>query len=104
MKNRIHTILLGILPLVVAGCGRGQSAGEACIAKLKQIEGATYTWAQDNKKGSNDMITWADLVGPDRYLRTIPQCPHGGTYTITRVGELPACSIPEDTAYFRTNR
>lgn len=105
MKVSVHIIsIIFVVTVYLSGCGKRQSADRACIAELKQIDGAIHIWALDNKKGSNDLVTWADLVGPNRYLLVIPRCPRGGSYTITRVGVLPACSIPEDDAYFKANR
>ena len=90
-----------IAALAIAGCRRDVAAYEACIAKMKAIEGAIATWAMAHHKTTNDVVTWPDLVGPDKYLRERPVCPHGGVYSITTVGAGPTCSIPEDTVYFR---
>ena len=72
-----------------------------CFCTMKQIAGAKDTWMNDQHKSLSDRPTWAELVGPDLYLREIPSCPHGGIYIIGRVCEAPICSIPEDTAYYR---
>lgn len=52
-------------------------------------------WALDNHKTTNDIPTWSDLIGKDGYIREMPTCPEGGTYTIGRVGGRPKCSNPE---------
>jgi len=101
----LHTmILLTVSALAVlsgAGCRRDVAAYEACIGKMKAIDGAIAIWAMEQHKTTNDVVTWPDLVGPDKYLRERPVCPHGGVYSITTVGAGPTCSIPQDTAYFR---
>jgi hypothetical protein len=91
--------LLVILPSVLPPIDR--AAKESCFAKMRKIEGAIATWAMEHHKTTNEVVTWADLVGPGKYLPDRPACPHGGTYSITTVGAGPTCSIPEDTAYFR---
>lgn len=75
----------------------------SCYATMAMIEGAKITWMMDYHKGTNDIPAWSDLVGPDRYLQEIPQCPHGGTCTPGKVGDPPTCSVQEDTAYFWRN-
>lgn len=59
---------------------------QACIANLKQIEGAKTLWALDGHSGTPGM---EDLV--DDYIKKAPVCPGGGTYTINAVGTDPAC-------------
>lgn len=63
----------------------------ACIANLKQIEGAMEIWAIDTNANTGDAVTLATLV-PDYIART-PACPADGTYTVTAVGTAPTCSI-----------
>jgi hypothetical protein len=46
-------------------------------------------WAADHHR-TNGPVTWNDLVP---YLRKVPQCPKGGTYTLGDVGKLPTCSV-----------
>jgi hypothetical protein len=61
-----------------------------CIDNLRIIDAAKQEWALDNKKTTNDVPTWNDILP---MMRTMPICPDGGTYTIGRVGEPPTCSI-----------
>ena len=68
-----------------------------CTCELEQIDGAKTQWALMYHKTTNDIPTLADLqpiVFPGRPNEAlIFRCPKGGTYTIGRVGERPACSI-----------
>jgi hypothetical protein len=80
---------------------RGVSAKQSCSATMKQIDGAKVAWMIEHHKSTNDSPTWQDLVGPDGYLRKIPQCPHGGTYTVGAMSEPPACSIVKDNEYYQ---
>jgi hypothetical protein len=68
---------------------------EACVCKLKQLDGAKGTWALEHGKRADDIPTWSDLVGETKYIRTKPVCPHGGTYTLGAVGESPRCTVPD---------
>src|SRR5215471_12098522 len=79
---------------------RSQSSYASCITILRQIDAAEQQWGLDHNKSTNDIPTWTDLVGPDRYMREMPVCPQGGTYTLSRVGDYPRCSIPMHSLYF----
>jgi type II secretion system protein G len=66
----------------------------ACIANLRQMDGAISLWALDNKKGASDEVTMENLVTD--YIKTTPQCPAGGTYTLDTVADTPTCSLADD--------
>src|SRR5262247_3983128 len=72
---------------------RAASQKNACIANLKQIEGAKANWALENKKQNTDVPGTADLYGTDKYIRIEPECPGGGVYTIGTVSEVPTCTL-----------
>jgi prepilin-type N-terminal cleavage/methylation domain-containing protein len=76
---------------------RQASQKSACVANLKQIEGAKATWALENKKVGTDTPTDGDLFGSTLYIREKPACPASGTYTINNVDTRPACSVAEHT-------
>jgi hypothetical protein len=80
-----------------------QSSGVSCIYNLKQIEGSKWCWMDENHKTTNDAPTWSDLVGTNLYMRDRPKCPHGGFYTIGKVGERASCSNTNDDEYYRTS-
>src|SRR2546422_1427883 len=61
---------------------RTLSQTNACIANLKQIEGAKANWAMELKKNNTDTPADADLFGPASYVRVKPACPGGGGYTL----------------------
>jgi len=69
------------------------SQKNACIANLKQIDGAKATWALENKKVSSDTPVTTDLFGATAYVRDQPACPGGGSYTLEDVATKPACSL-----------
>ncbi len=65
----------------------------ACIANLRQIDGATQQWALENKKRPLDKV---DREAVGAYLKNgvIPVCPKGGSYTLGTVKDMPKCTIP----------
>ena len=73
---------------------REASQRNACIAYLRQIEGAKTAWELENKKTAADIPSASDLYGPTKYLRDEPICPAGGTYSINAIGSKASCSIP----------
>ncbi|MEI7730887.1 MAG: hypothetical protein WCO56_15035 [Verrucomicrobiota bacterium] len=66
-----------------------------CINYLRQIDAAKHQWAHENHKSAGEVVTWSDLVGPQKSMPTMVECPSGGTYTLGRVDEGPSCSVPE---------
>jgi hypothetical protein len=84
-----------VAPVVVREFTRGckPSPRIACIANLKQIEGAKNTWQLEYEKTTNDVPTDADLFGTNHYIKIKPNCWAGGVYTLGP--DRPKCSIPE---------
>ena len=60
----------------------------ACIANLKQLQGAIQVWAIDGAKGSTDTPTEAEIV-PD-YIKAFPKC-KTVKYVIPSVSTDPVC-------------
>jgi hypothetical protein len=71
---------------------RSQPSRNACIANLKQIDGAAQQWALENRKTDQDEI---DAMGAASYLKggVLPRCPQGGRYWFTVVSNPPCCTI-----------
>ena len=76
---------------------RTASQKSACVANLKQIEGAKVTWALENKKVGTDSATDGDLFGATLYVKVKPECPAAGTYTIGSVDTKASCSVADHT-------
>ena len=68
------------------------SQRNACIANLKQIEGAKATWALEQKKTSTDTPSMTDLSGPPNYIRDQPYCPANGIYDPQQVQTKATCT------------
>ena len=75
---------------------RTSSQVNACIANLKQIEGAKANWALEQKKTSAATPGASDLYGSSAYIARTPTCPGGGSYTINAVDTAPTCSKSAD--------
>ncbi len=88
----VAVILLAAFVLPAFIRARKTSASNACVNHLRQIAGAKETWAIENHKTTNDVVSWNDLK-PYLWHEETPKCPDGGTYTIGRVGEPPRCSL-----------
>lgn len=78
---------------------RGAAQKTSCINNLQKIDGAIQVWALEQKKDSDQPVTYADITG---YLKNSVVCPSGGTsfddsYTITTVDAKPICQRRPDT-------
>lgn len=74
----------------------------ACIANLKQIQGAIEQWALETKKGPSSTVALSDIAGAsDKYIKqainTELKCPAGGTYAVTDVATAPTCTVAGHT-------
>ena len=78
---------------------RTASQKNACIANLKQVDGAKATWALEQKKVNSDTPVATDLFGANAYIRDTPGCPGGGTYTLSQVDTKPVCSLASSAGH-----
>lgn len=93
----IVVAIIGILVgIAVPGFirARTQAQGQACNENLAKIDGAKEQWALENNESTGTSVAWTDLAADDGtlYLKSQPECPAGGTYTIGNVGTDPTCS------------
>src|SRR5512143_1783681 len=77
---------------------RTQSQKNACINNLRQIDGATQTWALEQKKAPDSGVNYTDI---SPYLKNAVMCPSGGTafsdsYALTQVTNTPTCKKVTD--------
>ena len=71
---------------------RESSQKSACVANMKQIEGAKAAWALEQRKVNADIPNTTDLFGATAYIRVAPTCPSAnGPYVMTAVSTLTAC-------------
>lgn len=66
----------------------------ACALNRRNIDGAKFRWAVDNKKPLDATPTDADLFGSRAsYIEHKPDCPAGGAYALNPVEEKCTCSV-----------
>jgi type II secretion system protein G len=95
----IVVLIIGILLAIAVPNfikARESSRAKSCVANLKQIESAKEQWAMDTKAAPTATPVDADLYGATAYLKTTPECPAGGTYTIGDMATRPVCSIGDN--------
>jgi len=95
----IVVLIIGILLAIAVPNflrARESSRAKACVSNLKQIEAAKEQWAMDTKAATTATPTFADLVGPTKYIKSTPVCPSNGTYTVNDMSTDPVCSIGDN--------
>lgn len=87
--------IIGILTAVAVPNflrARRVSQTNACLANLRQIDGAIQMWALEKGKTANDTVTSLDVVEYlGRGTGQFPKCPAGGVYLLTDVATKPTC-------------
>jgi type II secretion system protein G len=68
---------------------RETAAKQACIANLKQIQGAVQVWALDNTKTGTDTVAASDLV--PNYIKSWPKCGKTDYAAPAHVDDDPVC-------------
>ncbi len=76
---------------------RTLSQQSGCIENLRQIYCAKTAWALEKNKGAAVTPEDSDLFGSTLYIRTKPECPAGGVYSLQSVGGKPDCNLPGHT-------
>jgi prepilin-type N-terminal cleavage/methylation domain-containing protein len=66
---------------------------QVCIENLAQIQSAKQLWGLDNGKLNGATPLQADLIGDTQYIRLMPVCPAGGTYTLNSIGQIATCTV-----------
>ena len=74
------------------------SRKRACALNQKNIDGAKFRWALENKKPMDATPTDAELFGKPSYIEHKPDCPSGGAYALNTVEEKCTCSVPRHAA------
>jgi prepilin-type N-terminal cleavage/methylation domain-containing protein len=72
---------------------RSYSQQNACVANLKEVDGAKVTWAMEQKKNNTDTPADTDLFGLTAYIKNKPECPGGGSYSLTPVDAKTLCTL-----------
>jgi len=89
-------ILLGAIALPNFIKARSTSSCNACVNNLRQIDCAANQFALEHQLTNGQAIHFPSDLTPYiklNSLGSIPPCPQGGTYHISKVGEPPTCSL-----------
>lgn len=75
---------------------RQSSIEKACINNKRMINAVVDQLQLETGRAPT---SWAQMVGPDKYIKTMPACPAGGTYSLERgpEGMVSTCSIHGST-------
>jgi len=90
----IGVILAIALPAFMKS--RAQARKQVCIENLSQIESAKQQWGLETGKKDGDPPTESDLIGANKYIKKMPECPGGGTYEFQAIGRTATCSQRSD--------
>lgn len=91
LRQQLHLPYVPQTPQQIAEA-RSTAAKNACIANLRQIEGAKEMWALENKKTEGTATAGLEAA-INAHFRATPACPGGGTYTYNVIGTAPTCSM-----------
>ena len=72
---------------------RTNAQKQVCIENLAQIESAKQVWGVENGMKNGDTVDVADLIGPTLYIKKEPECPAGGDYDYTTIGDNATCTV-----------
>jgi len=97
VRGFFYLLIVGVLAALAIPNfvkARTTSCKGACIANLKQIDGAIQQWALENKKKDTDPV---DIEGAKNFLKggVLPTCPSGaGSYAAGKtVADPPTCTF-----------
>ena len=91
----IVVLIIGILLAIAVPNfikARESSRTKACVANLKQLDSAKEQYAMDNKLNDGDAVPAGALWAAGGYIKSEPECPSGGAYTVAAIGAPPSCS------------
>jgi general secretion pathway protein G len=72
---------------------RSRAQIDTCRENLSQIETAKQLWGLETGKTTGDEPAEAELFGAGLYLKSTPECPAGGAYTVNPIGTDSTCTI-----------
>ncbi len=74
---------------------RTHARRQICIENLSQIESAKQMWGLEQGKKEGDVPGQSDLVGSTLYIKKMPDCPAGGTYSFQAIGVNATCTFTD---------
>jgi hypothetical protein len=98
LLGQVQSAVQNLQPVQTLGVGYSAlEQKHACIANLKQIDGAIQQWALENRKQANSPVEWQGVLP---YLKgsVLPRCPSSGVYSKgDSVSASPDCSVSGHT-------
>lgn len=82
----IVVLIIGILLAIAIPNfqnARKTSRQKACLANLKQVDSAIDQYAMQNNLTETTAVTWDNICGSGKLIKTKPTCPAGGAYDAT---------------------
>ena len=70
---------------------RERARRNLCLKNLRSIDEAKSMWAVYEGHTAEETPVWDDIV--PTYIKDVPSCPAGGTYTLQTVDVNPTCSV-----------
>lgn len=89
----VVVMIMGILLMIAVPSWRKvreTTRTRACQDNLRLIRDAKLQWGMDKSMGSLSVPAAADLV--PEYIKKVPVCQEGGTYTFNTLGDHCECS------------
>jgi len=87
-------LLIGIILAIAIPSfinSRQKSRATVCVRNLSRMDMAKEEWAMANNLAEGAPVTMDQIVSS--FIKYVPQCPSGGTYTVNPVGTAPTCSV-----------
>ncbi len=72
---------------------RRNSQAAACVSNLKQLQAASEQWRLAGNGGGTAAPNMSDICGATGYIKAVPKCPAGGSYTLGNESTDPVCGI-----------
>jgi prepilin-type N-terminal cleavage/methylation domain-containing protein len=92
----IVTGIIGILVTIAVPSfvrARENARAKTCTQNLRAIEAAKDQYLMDNNQPRTASISDANIIGPSLYIRTTPECPSLGAYTVGSGDVTAVCSV-----------
>jgi type IV pilus assembly protein PilA len=96
MAAMVMIVMIGLLAAMAIPAFqkvRQASLQKACFNQERMLAAAFDQYRLENDKGAK---TWGDIVGADKFVKTMPVCLSGGTYSADydeKSGYTVSCSV-----------
>jgi prepilin-type N-terminal cleavage/methylation domain-containing protein len=102
-KNQAFTlievlIVTGIIAILITIAvpnfvkARENARAKTCSQNLRAIESAKDQYLMENNLPRTTTVNPVSIVGPTSYMKTMPECPSQGTYTVGSGQTFATCS------------